>query len=101
MDYRHRVLSIFYFSLSERQTGMMTLDLLSDWVSNLGFPVVAYFLLFRLVTTTLDRNTQALTAMNMTLQDLRDTVRPNVPDARRSERDPKRPDAEPELHGSR
>ena len=54
------------------------MDPISDWVGNLGFPVAAYLLMYRLVTTTLDRNTQAISSMDRTMQDLRDTVRGNA-----------------------
>ncbi|MBW3624754.1 MAG: YvrJ family protein [Armatimonadetes bacterium] len=50
-------------------------DPVTQWFSNLGFPIAAYLLMYRLVTTTLDRHTQAITEVVVAMKDLRETVR--------------------------
>ncbi len=51
------------------------MDPVSQWIGNLGFPVAAYLLMYRLVTNTLDRNTQAITLVDKTLQEVREGLR--------------------------
>ncbi len=55
------------------------MDPLSQWVGNLGFPIAAYLLMYRLVTSTLDRNTQAIHTVSAAMNDLRDAVKETGP----------------------
>lgn len=66
---------------------------LSQLVGEMGFPIVAYLLMFRMVTTTMDRNTEAIRAMSDAVRELRDAVtrlarecdRPASPDRKRDQ----------------
>lgn len=50
------------------------MDPITQWVGNVGFPIAAYLLMHRLVTTTLDRHTQAIQAVSAAMEDLREAV---------------------------
>jgi hypothetical protein len=43
-------------------------------LSNVGFPVVAYLLMYRMVTSTLQENTKAIATMSQVLQELRSAL---------------------------
>lgn len=45
------------------------------WIGGIGFPAAAFYLMYRLVTTTLTDVTKALGAMTLVLQELRDAMR--------------------------
>ena len=44
------------------------MDPISQWVGNVGFPIAAYLLMYRLVTTTLDKNTQAIHTVSVAMR---------------------------------
>ena len=58
------------------------MDPFSEWLGNLGFPIAAYLLMYRLVTSTLDRNTQAIQTVSTAMNDLRDAVKETRRDQR-------------------
>ena len=49
----------------------MDVSVIMQAISNLGFPIVAFFLMWYLCNTTIKENTQAITELRITMDDIK------------------------------